>query len=1047
MYKYYFLCIFVLSVFLWFPSLSFSIEYELRFKHLTIDQGLSGNKVNTIYQDTQGFIWIGTNEGLNRYDGYEFKIYDKGVNDPKKLSDDFIQYILEDSQGRLWIGTGNGGLNLYDRATDTFTYLTTDSSSEIQLSSNALRAIIEGADGKIWIATEFSIEQIDLQRKTSESYIPDHFLNNRKDILTITCLFEDKDNNLWFGTAGAGLCLFDKEKHTFTYFRHDPANPGSISDDDVRCIYEDNDGVLWVGTYNGGLNRYNTQTKSFTHFYPDREVQESLTVKSLLCDDQGRLWVGTRNGLFLFDKTRQQFQHFKHDIFNPTGLNNNNIQVIFKDRRGDYWFGTKEGVNFLNTTNRPFIHYRAGAYNRRGLNHKTVAAIYEDRFGYIWFATVEGGLNRFDSKKRTYTYFTHKADDPYSIGSNNVNSVIGDDKGNLWIGTFQGGLNFFDRKSKRFYRYKINPNKPLILQQAINTVMVDGDYVWVGTESGLYRFNITLKKFTRFKLTERDDSFSIRCIVKDSVGEILVSGNDSRLFVINPSDLSLNTYKLPTSTKYSIITEVKEDIHSNLWIGTRGGGLIFFNRKNSSFTIYTKKDGLPSNILLGILIDENENLWIGTTYGLSKFNPKTKKFTNFYKENGLPSNEFTSARFKSLSGEMFFGGINGATSFRPKEIKENNFVPHVVLTDFQIFNHSVPIGGKNPILTRHISVAKKINLTYRHSVLTFTFSALNFASNDQIQYAYIMEGFEQDWNYVGTRRFATYTNLNPGVYTFRVKATGNGGLWPQEDTSILITIAPPFWETWWFRMVIAFAVLLTLWHFAMYLKQKRDLLKTKALVNITQLKLFRNQMNPHFLLNTFSAIRALVLIDKNQAWNMISELSEYFRYVLHNYNRVEASLNDEIDAARNYINIQRLLDDTLEVTFTVDESSRECIVPAFILQPLIENAIKHGSRTLSLPLTIHVHISYTNGILSIDVSNSGNLDRGEVGKNRDDNVHGTSIININKRLHIMFDNHYTFELYGENGWVHAKICIEYEKNNLFKLLENDSVKTAQPLIR
>jgi hypothetical protein len=300
-------------------------------------------------------------------------------------------------------------------------------------------------------------------------------------------------------------------------------------------------------------------------------------------------------------------------------------------------------------------------------------------------------------------------------------------------------------------------------------------------------------------------------------------------------------------------------------------------------------------------------------------------------------------------------------------------MPPVLFTDFKIFNKPVGIGGEHPVLKKNIVEANEIHLSYKHSIFTFTYAALDFSFNNQTQYAFIMDGFEKEWNYVGNRRFATYSNLDPGTYTFKVKATNNPVKWPDQFSSIKIMITPPFWEEWWFRFIVIVVMLLIIRHFINHQRQKRNLLKATSLANLTQLKLLRNQMNPHFLLNAFSVIRALVLVDKKKAWKSISDLSDYFRYVLLKYNKVEDTLNDEIEAARNYINIQRMLKESLKVTFNVDEAARQCIVPAFIFQPLIENAIKYGRQDKSGNLKINIGLKYNNDILKIDVSNTGKL--------------------------------------------------------------------------
>ncbi len=1016
-------------------------EDELKFEHLTIDDGLSQNKINCIFQDSQGFMWFGTNEGLNKYDGYEFTIFGKDSNDLARLSDDWIQCILEDSQGNLWIGTGVGGLNLYDRSNNTFINYSTDPSSPIRLSSNNVKYIIEDKSGLLWMASSRSIERLDLKNKKVTSYIPSHLRDSTSANSIISVIFEDSNLNLWFGTRGNGLGRFDRKSGKFEYYCHDPGNPDSISDNDVLYLYEDSRGRLWVGTYNGGLNLFDPEKKKFRAFSPQPKVQENLTVQSIQEYSPDNLWVGTRNGLFLFNTQTHKFIHYAHDPHNPYSLNQDNIWSIFKDRKGNYWFGTKGGINFLNTANMAFVHYRADNRNNRHLNNKRVNVIFEDHAGDLWFGTDGGGLNHLDRKTGLYTYYTHDPYNPYSLGSNSVSSVIEDRDGNIWVGTHQGGLNFLNRKTNRFTDYTPRLNIPMNYT-SINTLFLDhnGD-IWIamGQNKGMFKYIRKEDKIIPVFLDTENPFPSFSCIYQDRNGYIWAGTNINLFFKIDPASLSHESYRIPGGTENTIITNILEDKYANMWLGTQGNGLIYFNTKNKSFRRYKQKDGLANKHTLGLLLDNHENLWVSTYNGLSRFDFETKQFKNYYKGNGLQGNQFTTACLKTRAGELFFGGINGATAFYPENIIDDSSLPPVVFTDFKVFNKSVLIGGENPILKKNIEDAKEINLSYKHSVFTFTYAALDFSSSNKTQYAYMMEGFENDWNYVGKRRFATYTNLNPGSYTFKVKAAKNPGAWDNPVTSVSISVSPPFWQEWWFRLIIAAIVFMAIWHFVNYHKQKRDLLKATALANLTQLKLLRNQMNPHFLLNALSAIRALVLIDKNQAWHSVSELSDYFRYVLQNYNKVGAFLKDEIEAVNNYINIQSLLNESLNITFEIDESARECIVPAFLFQPLIENATKYGQIDESGLLRIKVSLVYDNGILTIDISNTGRL-RQQLPKARyTDSAHGNSIVNIKKRLEIMFKENYRFELGEDQGWVHVKIVINYKSDGFEKKLQDQAL--------
>ncbi len=1018
-------------------------QQDLKFTNITIEDGLSHSKVNCIYQDRQGFLWFGTNEGLNKYDGYSFTIYQPDPEDPHSISANLIRCILEDSRGNFWIGTEAGGLNRFDRHRKTFTHFTANPSSEIVLSGNNVNAIIEDEDGYLWLGTEHGIDRLDLQHQQVSHYRPypadqsPHFSNE------IMALLVDHEGILWIGTLGGGLCAFDRPKQQFSYYRHEPKNRFSIGDNEIYSIYEDLKGELWIGTLNGGLNLFDRTSHRFYRYYPGQDNSESTTIRAILDDGRGNLWVGNRSGLYNFDRHNHRFSYYSHDPTNPYSLVQNSVQTIFKDAKGDLWIGTRGGISFLNTSNLPFVHYRADVNNPRCLNRQAVYAILEDRHGDLWFGTEHGGLNHLNRKTGLFTYYLHDKQNPNSLSVNNIKALLEDREGRLWIGTFNGGLNVLERSKKRFIHYWHQENDPTSL--AIDNVMAlfeDSDgQIWVGTYgAGLDRFNPRTQRFEHLLTDWHHLGFNnIYCFWLDRQGQLWLGAGQSRVASYHLQTKKITPYQLNHHINNVDVRAIYQDRAGNLWFGTVGAGLYLFNTIDSSFRAYTKKDGLPSNIVYGILEDDAGNLWLSTTNGLSQFNPQTGTIKNYYKENGLQSDQFNyNAYLKTRDGQMLFGGINGVTAFYPDQIRQNSYVPPVVITDFKIFNRPVEIGGEHPILTQDISQTSSIKLSYKHSVFSFEFVALNYAIPEQNQYAYKMEGFESDWNYVGNRRFATYTNLDPGTYTFRVKAANNDGIWNEAGTAIEITITPPFWKTLWFKILLAAMILLTINHFVNYLRQKRNLLKAKALANLAQLKLLRNQMNPHFLFNALSSIRSMILISKDKAWDMVSELSEFFRYTMLNFNKVEALLDDEINAVHNYLNIEKVrYKDTLQVSFEIEDEARQCIVPAFICQPLVENAIKYGMSTSPLPLIVNISISYQQNILTIDVSNTGKLMDSMPNSPEKKDVHGTSLENIKQRLQLMFPDQFNFHLFEQDGWVHAKISIQCDKKKLVVAKDNE----------
>lgn len=1014
------------------PQLS-AQEHDLKFEQFSIEDGLSHSKVNCIFQDARGFLWLGTNDGLNQFDGNEFTVYRWKPDDPKGLSAQLVRAVMQDRKGNLWVGTEGGGVNLFDRNSNSFRHFTSDSSAEISISSEDVNAIIEDRQGNLWLGTGNGLDLFDLENKRVRNYSPPALAHAPRRARIVNVIYEDKQNNLWVGTSNSGLWLFHRDRGEFTHYQHVPREAHSLGDNDVRSIHEDSQGNLWIGTTFGGLNLFEPKTKTFRRFFLKQNDAEGATIRAILDGGAGNLWIGDRNGLYFFDTRTLRFTHYQHDPNEPYSLSHNSVQCIFKDARGDLWVGTRDGLNLINTDKNSFIHYQAKAHDRKFLNNKVVYALLEDRQGNLWFGTEEGGLNYLDRKRGLFTYFKHEGKDPYSLSVNNIKALLEDGNGNIWIGTFQGGLNFFERKSQRFFHYLNRPEDEHSL--AGNEVMAllqdrDGE-LWVGTfENGLDLWDEENRRFRHFFDEIGIPNYRmISALQQDRQGKIWIGSNRGRLGCWDKVKREFKHYQLPLNSIITIeIRAILEDQTGNFWIGTTGGGLYFFNRQEESFKAFTMQEGLPSNVIYGILQDEGKSLWLSTTNGLAKFHPQTGAIKTYYKENGLQSDQFCyNAYLKTRNGEMFFGGINGATAFYPESIRANAYVPPVVITRLNIFNKPVEIGGADGILKNSLAETKAITLSYRQSVFSFEFAALNYAISAQNQYAYKMEGFDKDWNRVGNRRFATYTNLNPGSYVFRVKAANNDGVWNEEGAALRVTITPPFWQAWWFKALGVALLLLIIKHFYNYQLQKRNALQATALANLSQLKLLRYQMNPHFLFNAHNSIRSMILLDKDRAWQMITELSEFFRYTLLNFNKVSASLDEEIKAVNNYLHIEKIrFGNSLEVSYQIDETARNCSVPAFLFQPLVENAIKYGMQTSPLPLAVVVSIVLRDGILSIDVSNTGKLVDNVLEDGGPEEVHGTSLENIKQRLGLMFGNRYGFQLFEEGGWVHTKIRIQYE---------------------
>lgn len=808
--------ILTLLIVLSLPSFVYAAEVNPHFEYITADQGLSQSGISSIFQDSQGFMWFGTQDGLNKYDGYDFKAYKYNALDSHSLSDNFITSIYEDNLGTLWIGTDGGGLNKFNRETEQFTRYIHDVDNPHSLSRNRVLSIYQDRFGTLWVGTDgggFNKFNPETEQFTHYQHQFDdpHRLSN--DI--IFSIYEDHLGTLWIGTGGGGLNKFNRETGQFFHYKNNPSNPNSLSDDTVLSIHEDQSARLWIGTKNGGLNEFDRESGQFFHYIHDPDNPNSLnhnTVNSIAEDQLGNLWLATSSwfgnsygsGFDEFIPKNGQFFHYNHDYKNPKSLSDNLVNSLWVGNDQILWIGTVfSGINKLDLKESKFLHYKNDPANLNSLSDNHVMSIDEDHFGQIWIGTSEGGLNKLERQTGKFTHYKHNSANPYNLSSNNIWSIYEDKDGMLWIGTFGSGLDKFDRKTKKVTHYQHNPNNPYSLSDNTVTFIYEDHLgtVWVGTlRGGLNKFDPESEQFTYYTNEPNNPNslsdISAFLIHEDHSGTLWIGTLNGGLNKFQRETEKFIHYKHnannPNSVSYDRIVSIYEYPSGTLWIGTFGGGLDKFDIATETFTHYTEKDGLPNNSVVGILADDDGNLWLSTGKGISKFNPKTEIFRNYDVSDELQGNEFdgVKAYLKSKTGEMFFGGLNGFNAFYPVQVKDNPHIPPIVISDFKKFNESVK-------LDKSISEIESIKLSYKDSFFGFEFAALDYTNPLKNKYAYKLEGFDKDWIYSGTRRYASYTNLNGGTYIFKVKGSNNDGVWNEEGTSIKILITPPPWKTWW----------------------------------------------------------------------------------------------------------------------------------------------------------------------------------------------------------------------------------------------------------
>ena len=793
---------------------------DVQFEHFTTEDGLATNAVNTMLQDSKGFLWFGTDAGLHRYDGYHFTLYQADPDDPHSLSSDQVLALYEDREDGLWVGTA-GGLHRFDRATEQFTSYRHDPNKPFSLSDDVVSVLREDRQGVLWVGTGEGLNRFDRATERFTSYRHDPGDPRSLSSNRVTVIYEDQSGALWIGTGETGvLHRFDRDAEAFTrYLVHDltasspaaPASPpASFSDRAVHALYEDREGVFWIGTWRAGLYRFDRDRQTVTHYRHDPDDPGSLGsnyISVIEEDPNGMLWLGSvvglapwgSHGLTRYDPRSDTFTRISFDPTDPDGFHGRWVRAITVDRAGTLWVATSDnGINKLDLSTRRFTIYPYTPHDERNLQPDGVWAISESRDGALWIGTDEG-LDRVDRATGRLTHYAHDPNDPGSLSHLQVKCLLEDRDGVLWVGTWGGGLNRFDRETETFTHYRHDPNDPTSLSSdLVDGLLEDRDGVlWVGTWSGpagLNRFDRETETFTRYAHDPHDStsisSNFVSALLEDRQGALWMG-------VEGLSRLDRTTGQFTRYLQDELVYTVYEDPAGRLWAGGNRG-VYLVDGERGTVASFNRKIGLPQPAsVMGIVGDEHGNLWIAKN-GIIRFDPETGAVRTYGLADGLPSLVFNRTAYaQSARGELFLGSDGGVVAFYPEHVRDNAYVPPIVLTDFSLTGASASAEEGAPLQV-HVSAAESITLSYNQNDVTFAFAALNFRNAEKNRYAYRLEGYDNAWREVGTQRTATYINLPPGTYRFRVKGSNDDGLWNEEGATIRLTITPPFWKRWWF---------------------------------------------------------------------------------------------------------------------------------------------------------------------------------------------------------------------------------------------------------
>jgi signal transduction histidine kinase/ligand-binding sensor domain-containing protein len=987
------------------PGLNAQQPYS-KFSYLTVNDGLSSNRIRCIYKDSENYLWMGTDVGLDKYDSYDVKKYRHSDNVSSTISSDILTCIYEDHNKSLWFGTYDG-LNLYDPAHDNFVVYKNDRADTNSINSNSITGIVEDKKGNLWIVTDGSC--LNKWDPVNKSFLRYPFEPQRHGLSVRPSRMAALDSKgfLWVGSLSPGITRFDPETGSFKKFDDPSVDFGNYS---YKSLYIDKDDKIWIATDGKGFFSYDPSKNEFEHFGMNGDgkgTNLNFVLDVIPENDRFILLAVDQGGINRFDKVFKTFEYIMYVNTNDAGLNSNGIWCFHRDKEGILWIGTSGGgINYYNPKKERFKLFTHNSNNPKSLSYNFAVNFYEDHEGKIWVGTDGGGINVFDPETSEFKVFRHDPSDPNSISGDVIRGIAEDKDHNIWIGTWDAGLNRYNRKTGTFTHFLPDENNPLsISDKTIWNLFIDhNNLLWISIyNTGIDLFEINKGVIKRF----RPDP--------DTPGS--VSGNNSwffyedkqnKMWICTQNGLDLfdsltNTFKVLHFPDNDIGSFFK-DRSGKLWVGSNTKGLFMCEENGTILKTYDMNNLLPNNRIHAITQDDVGDIWISTNYGICRLNADNQSVRSYSVEDGLQGNQFYQQSFlKTREGELYFGGYSGFNSFFPDSIKDNDFIPPVYITDFQIFNKPVDYDDPSSSFRTHISEAKEITLKPDQSVFSFSFAAINYVHPKKNRYAYKMENFEKGWNYTdASRRYVTYTNLDPGVYTFKVKASNNDGVWNEKGVSLKITILPPWWKNWWFRIILISAAILL---FAIIFLTRVRQLKTQKLLleqtvvlktaELNKLNAELNELNAskdkffsiiaHDLKNPFStiigfsemmkesirlndsatfyeytvmintsAVQTLKLLENLLEWANSQRGKLSFNPVPVNLNELvkdEFLMVDEMRMNKN-IELKSFIDDTL--TIIADKN-----MVRTILRNLITNGVKFTNRKGMVTVNAYASDSFT----------------------------------------------------------------------------------------
>ena len=980
----FFLCLGMHSAFSETPE-------QITFSYISINEGLSQSTVFSIDQDKRGNMWFATYDGVNKYDGYAFTVYQHNEDDPNSIANDISRIVKTDSQGRVWIGTRDG-LSRYDEEKDIFQNFFYEKNGK-HLQVNGIEEI---SPEQLLISTPEGLIMFDIKES---KFIDDSFSTAMHKTIAST-LYRQGDQ-IYIGTSTDGLYTYSITQKTF-----EKVIP-ILGTKQIQAILQQSPTRIWVATEGAGLFLINPKTKEIKNYLHSPSNPKSISsnyIRSLAMDSQNRLWIGTFNDLNIYHEGADSFASYSSNPVENGSLSQRSVRSIFMDSQGGMWLGTYfGGLNYYHPIRNRFKNIRNIPY-KNSLSDNVVSCIVEDKDKNLWIGTNDGGLNLYNPITQRFTSYTLQEDESArGIGSNNIKAVYVDEKKSLvYIGTHAGGLSILHRNSGQVENF--NQRNSQLVNENVYAILPDGEgNLWLGTLSALVRFNPEQRSFTTIE-KEKDGtpvvSKQITTLFRDSHKRLWIGGEEG-LSVFKQEGLDIQKASiLPVSNVTKLFTNcIYEASNGIIWVGTREG-FYCFNEKDKQIKRYNTTNGLPNNVVYGILEDSFGRLWLSTNRGISCFNPETEKFRNFTESDGLQSNQFNTASYCRTSvGQMYFGGINGITTFRPELLLDNPYTPPVVITKLQLFNKVVRPDDETGILTKNISETKSITLKSWQTAFSIEFVVSNYISGQHNTFAYKLEGYDKEWYYLTDSRTVSYSNLPQGTYQFLVKAANSDGKWNPIPTALEIIVLPIWYKTWWALLIFfaTFAGFITfVFRFFWMRKSMEAQLEIERRDKEHQEEI--NQMKMRFFINISHELRTpltLILTPLQEIINKISDrwTRNQLEYIQRNANRLLHLVNQLMDYRRAELgvfelkakkgNAHQLIQDNFlfydklarhkKITYTLHSEleDKEVLFDANYLELIVNNLLSNAFKYTESGQSITVTLKEENGWLLLQVSDTG----------------------------------------------------------------------------